>query len=73
MVGWALNQAMHRPDIPAHRVVNRHGLLTGRHHFVGALSMEQRLAEENVQVHNNQVQEFDQLFWDPAQIGEQLE
>jgi len=73
IVGWALNQAIYRPEIPAHRVVNQHGLLTGKHHFLGVLSMEQRLAKESVKVHNNQVIEFAQLFWDPSQIGEQLE
>lgn len=72
VVGWALKHAIHRSDIPAHRVVNRRGLLTGKHHFAGALSMEQRLAEENIQVCDNQVKEFIQLFWDPSQISEQL-
>ena len=73
MVGWALNQAIHRSDIPAHRVLNRYGLLTGKHHFVGALSMEQQLAEEGIQVCANRVKEFTQLFWDPSQISEQLD
>jgi len=71
MVGWALHQAAKRSDIPAHRVVNRNGLLTGRHHFAGNASMAQRLAAEEVQVLDNQVQRFSQLFWDPLQIGEQ--
>ena len=72
MVGWALHQATQRPDIPAHRVVNRNGLLTGKHHFAGKTSMEQRLASEDIQVLNSQVQRFSQLFWDPLQVGEQL-
>ncbi len=67
MVGWALHQAAQRPDVPAHRVVNRHGLLTGKHHFTGQQTMEQRLAAEGVYVCNDQVQAFAQLFWDPIQ------
>lgn len=67
MVGWALHQAAQHPDMPAHRVVNRHGLLTGKHHFAGEGVMEQRLAAEGVGVYNDQVQEFAQLFWDPMQ------
>ena len=72
MVGWALHQAAQRPGIPAHRVVNRHGLLTGKHHFADKATMEQRLASENVCVCNDQVQGFAQLFWDPLQVGEEL-
>ena len=72
MVGWALHQAAQLPDVPAHRVVNRHGLLTGKHHFTGALTMEQRLAAEGVRVYKDQVQEFAQLFWDPLQVSEGL-
>lgn len=72
MVGWALHQAVHYPDVPAHRVVNRHGLLTGKHHFTGLQTMEQRLAVEGVRVCQDQVQEFAQLFWDPAQGIEEL-
>ena len=72
MVGWALHQAAQCPEIPAHRVVNRHGLLTGKHHFVGKATMEQHLASESVRVCNDQVQGFAQLFWDPLQIGEAL-
>lgn len=67
MVGWALRQAARYPDVPAHRVVNRCGLLTGKHHFAGRRSMEQRLAVEGVCVRNDQVQAFAQLFWDPMQ------
>ncbi|MEM9416971.1 MAG: MGMT family protein [Bacteroidota bacterium] len=67
MVGWALHQAAQYPEVPAHRVVNRHGLLTGKHHFTGAQTMEQRLAAEGVRVRQDQVQEFAQLFWDPIQ------
>ena len=72
MVGWALHQAAEYPDVPAHRVVNRNGLLTGRHHFTGPQSMEQRLAAEGVRVYEDQVQEFDTLFSDPVQGMEEL-
>ncbi len=66
MVGWAMN-ASHSQDVPAHRVVNRSGLLTGKHHFQGTNLMQQLLENEGVKVKNNQVQNFDKLFWDPAQ------
>ena len=65
MVGWAMN-ASHMQDVPAHRVVNRTGLLTGKHHFEGTNLMQQLLENEGVKVKNNQVQNFDKLFWDPA-------
>lgn len=66
MVGWAMN-ASHAQDVPAHRVVNRNGLLTGKHHFEGTNLMQQLLENEGVKVENNQVQNFDKFFWDPAQ------
>ncbi len=65
MVGWAMNAAHTLPDVPAHRVVNRHGLLTGRHHFATPDEMERLLRAENVVVESNQVQDFKRLFWDP--------
>ena len=65
MVGWAMNAAHTREDVPAHRVVNRQGLLTGKHHFDGINLMQQLLENEGVEVKNNQVQNFDQVFWDP--------
>lgn len=66
MVGWAM-QASGRayPPVPAHRVVNREGLLTAKHHFGGNL-MEELLRSENVQVIADQVQEFREKFWDPS-------
>lgn len=64
MVGYAMN-ASHARDVPAHRVVNRKGLLTGKHHFDGTNLMQQLLESEGVVVKDNQVQNFDQLFWDP--------
>lgn len=67
MVGWALNQCHHQqPPVPAHRVVNRHGLLTGRHHFHPPELMQQLLENEGIRVENNQVVEFKSHFWDPG-------
>ena len=67
MVGWAMNSS-HNQDIPvpAHRVVNRVGLLTGRHHFPTPTLMEELLMAEGVKIMENQVQDFNKLFWDPA-------
>lgn len=65
MVGWAMNSASNLDDVPAHRVVNRHGLLTGKHHFPGTYVMQQLLEEEGIQVENDQVTAFEFLFWDP--------
>lgn len=68
MVGWALNEAKHQSHIPAHRVVNRQGLLTGKQHFSVSLSMEERLRQERVQVINNQIQQFEKVFWSPEEL-----
>ncbi len=64
MVGWAMN-ASKKAEVPAHRVVNRNGLLSGKHHFKGTHLMQQLLESEGVVVKENQVQQFDVLFWDP--------
>ncbi|WP_026451031.1 MGMT family protein [Aequorivita capsosiphonis] len=64
MVGWALNGS-DKENVPAHRVVNRKGLLTGKHHFQGTNLMQQLLESEGVEVVDNQVQDFDKLYWDP--------
>lgn len=64
MVGWALNTS-NKENVPAHRVVNRQGLLTGKHHFLGTNLMQQLLESEGVEVAENQVQDFEKLFWDP--------
>ncbi len=66
MVGWAMN-ASHtsNKNIPAHRVVNRNGLLTGKHHFGGPKVMQQVLQSEGIKVKDNKVVKFDKLFWDP--------
>lgn len=65
MVGWAMNASSLNPDVPAHRVVNRKGLLTGKHHFEGTNLMQQLLESEGVEVIENQIQNFEKLFWDP--------
>ena len=64
MVGWAMN-ASKKAEVPAHHVVNRNGLLSGKHHFKGTHLMQQLLESEGVVVKENQVQQFDVLFWDP--------
>lgn len=67
MVGWAMNAAgSARPKVPAHRVVNSSGLLTGRHHFSPPEKMQQLLEKEGVKIKDNAVQDFEKLFWDPA-------
>ena len=67
MVGWAMN-ASHRlnPPIPAHRVVNRNGMLSGRMHFETPSTMEERLTSEGLIVKDNTISQFEQVFWDPA-------
>ena len=65
MVGWAMNASHLREDIPAHRVVNRLGLLTGKHHFEGTNLMQQLLENEGITVVDNQILNFETVFWDP--------
>ncbi|MFP9114085.1 MGMT family protein [Flavobacterium sp. RHBU_3] len=65
MVGWAMNAVGER-DVPAHRVVNRVGLLTGKHHFEGTNLMQQLLESEGVAVRDNKIVEFNTYFWDPV-------
>jgi methylated-DNA-protein-cysteine methyltransferase-like protein len=65
MVGYAMNAAHVHPDIPAHRVVNRIGLLTGKHHFSTPDRMEQLLKAEGIEVNDNQIVHFEAHFWDP--------
>lgn len=64
MVGWAMNASHNLDDVPAHRVVNRIGLLSGKHHFEGTNLMQQLLENEGIKVKNNQVVNFEKLFWD---------
>jgi methylated-DNA-protein-cysteine methyltransferase-like protein len=67
MVGWALNVSHSRPEfIPAHRVVNRNGLLTGKHHFGNSTTMKQLLENEGIVVDNDRVVNFRERFWDPS-------
>ncbi|WP_203256039.1 MGMT family protein [Hyunsoonleella ulvae] len=65
MVGYAMNGSAGK-DVPAHRVVNRKGLLTGKHHFDGTNLMQQLLESEGVIVEDNQIKNFDAVFWDPS-------
>ena len=65
MVGYAMNDS-HGKDVPAHRVVNRKGLLTGKHHFDGTNLMQQLLESEGIKVIDNQIQNFNKVFWEPS-------
>lgn len=69
MVGWAMNACHGRNDVPAHRVVNRVGLLSGKHHFQGTNLMQQLLESEGVKIEENKVVNFKQYFWNPSSIG----
>jgi methylated-DNA-protein-cysteine methyltransferase-like protein len=64
-VGYAMNASHSLPDVPAHRVVNRSGVLTGKHHFAGSNTMQRLLEQEGVEVREDRVVEFDQLLWLP--------
>jgi methylated-DNA-protein-cysteine methyltransferase-like protein len=68
MVGWAMN-ASHTQltDVPAHRVVNRNGVLTGKHHFGGPDVMKELLENEGMSITNDKIDRFKELFWDPAE------
>jgi methylated-DNA-protein-cysteine methyltransferase-like protein len=67
MVGWAMNGAGRvKPKVPAHRVVNRIGMLSGKHHFTPPGNMEKLLKKEGIKVKKDQVQDFGKVFWDPA-------
>ncbi len=65
MVGWAMNASHKLEDVPAHRVVNRNGLLTGKHHFDGTNLMQQLLESEGIDVIDNQIIDFEKHFWMP--------
>lgn len=72
LVGWALNGSSKQPGapIPAHRVVNRKGMLTGKHHFNPPEAMQQRLEAEGIKVVDDQIVNFENYFWDPmAELG----
>lgn len=74
MVGWAMNGAGRLADpVPAHRVVNRNGRLTGKHHFNPPEQMQKLLEAEGVRVVNDEVVDFQLLFWDPLQELDDLQ
>lgn len=65
MVGWAMNASHNLPDVPAHRVVNRVGLLSGKNHFEHPEKMQNSLEQEGVIIVDDKVQDFENNFWDP--------
>lgn len=65
MVGWAMNAAHHIENLPAHRVVNRNGLLTGKHHFRHEMLMQELLEGEGVVIEDDRIVFFQKHFWDP--------
>jgi methylated-DNA-protein-cysteine methyltransferase related protein len=65
MVGWAMNASHNMQDVPAHRVVNRLGLLTGKFHFEGTNLMQQLLESEGIEVVDNKIIDFEKYFWEP--------
>ena len=68
MVGWAMNNCRNQEEeVPAHRVVNRKGILTGKHHFQGTNLMQQLLESEGIKVVENQIQDFKKVFWNPSE------
>ena len=68
MVGWAMNASHHDDSVPAHRVVNRVGLLTGKHHFDGTNLMQQLLESEGIIIKDAKIVDFEDVFWDPSRI-----
>ncbi|HOZ29794.1 MAG TPA: MGMT family protein [Bacteroidales bacterium] len=69
MVGWAMNNSHNLiPEVPAHRVVNRNGLLTGKNHFGNVELMQKLLQDEGIKVINDQIIDFNSHFWDPMSI-----
>ena len=68
MVGWAMNNSHNQiQEVPAHRVVNRKGLLTGKHHFGGTNLMQQLLENEGIIIIENQIQDLEKVFWYPIE------
>ena len=65
MVGWAMNASHKINGIPAHRVVNRKGILTGKHHFDTSNRMQELLEEEGVKIDEDRIVNYKELFWDP--------
>ena len=68
MVGWAMFNCVTTEDVPAHRVVNRRGELSGRNHFVTPTLMQERLEREGVLIRDDRVVEFDTVFWSPTEL-----
>ena len=66
MVGWAMNASHNLEDVPAHRVVNRNGMLTGKHHFQGTNLMQQLLENEGVKIIDNKIVDLDKFIWYPS-------
>ena len=66
VVGYAMNASHSDPTIPAHRVVNRHGILTGKHHFETPSLMQEQLEAEGVEVEGDKIKDFSKIFWDPS-------
>lgn len=66
MVGWAMNSSSKDGSIPAHRVVNRNGVLTGKHHFQGTSLMQQLLESEGAIIKDNKIMNFEAIFWNPS-------
>jgi methylated-DNA-protein-cysteine methyltransferase-like protein len=67
MVGWAMNSAHSNPEIPAHRVVNRNGLLTGKMHFNSPSLMQELLEKEGIKVVDDKIENFSLIFWNPSE------
>lgn len=68
LVGWAMHAAGAYPRVPAHRVVNSKGLLSGKHHFGTPTKMQELLEKEGIRIKDDKVQEFNKVFWDPASL-----
>jgi methylated-DNA-protein-cysteine methyltransferase-like protein len=66
LVGWAMNAAHTKDDVPAHRVVNRNGVLTGKNFFETPDKMQQLLESEGITIEKDQIRDFDKVFWDPS-------
>lgn len=66
LVGWAMNAAHALSDVPAHRVVNRLGRLSGKFHFETPTTMQSRLEKEGIIIIDDQIENFDKIFWDPS-------
>ena len=69
MVGWAMNASHTQADIPAHRVVNRQGMLTGKMMFAYPMQMQELLEAEGIRVTNDQIVDFEQVFWEPESMN----